>query len=113
MHKIPGRVTEVVSDITGVTGMAIIQTILRGKRKPLQLAKQHDEKCKRTEAEIAQALYGNLCAEHLFALRQAVGSGERRRAKPPVRLSTGKTPIERATFKKAASTRCLCCLKFA
>jgi transposase len=66
------KLTEVVSDVTGVTGMAIIQAILRGERNPLKLAKLRNDKCKRTEAEIARALYGNWRAEHLFALQQAV-----------------------------------------
>jgi transposase len=66
------KLTEVVSDVTGVTGMAIIQAILRGERNPLELAKLRNDKCKRSEAEIARALYGNWRAEHLFALRQAV-----------------------------------------
>jgi transposase len=66
------KLTEVVSDVTGVTGMAIIQAILRGERDPLELAKLRNEKCKRTQAEIARALYGNWRAEHLFALQQAV-----------------------------------------
>ena len=66
------KLTEVVSDVTGVTGMAIIKAILHGERDPLELAKLRNEKCKRTEAEIARALYGNWRAEHLFALRQAV-----------------------------------------
>jgi len=62
----------VVSDITGVTGMAIIKAILRGERDPLLLAKYRHDKCQRTEAEIARALYGNWREEHLFALKQAV-----------------------------------------
>ncbi len=66
------KLTEVVSSVTGVTGMAIIQAILRGERDPLELAKLRNDKCKRTEAEIARALYGTWRAEHLFALRQAV-----------------------------------------
>jgi transposase len=66
------KLTEVVSDVTGVTGMAIIQAILHGERDPLKLAKLRNDKCKRTQAEIARALYGNWRAEHLFALRQAV-----------------------------------------
>jgi hypothetical protein len=36
------------------------------------LAKLRDERCKRTQAEIARALYGNWRHEHLFALKQAV-----------------------------------------
>jgi transposase len=66
------KLTEVVSDISGVTGTAIIRAILGGERDPLRLAKLRNDKCKRTEAEIARALYGNWRAEHLFALRQAV-----------------------------------------
>jgi transposase len=66
------KLSVVVSDVTGVTGMAIIKAILRGERDPLQLAKLRNDKCKRTEAEIARALYGNWRAEHLFALQQAV-----------------------------------------
>jgi transposase len=66
------KLTEVVSDVSGVTGMAIIRAILNGERNPLDLAKLRNEKCKRTQAEIARALYGNWRAEHLFALQQAV-----------------------------------------
>ena len=66
------KLTEVVSDVTGVTGLAIIQAILGGERDPLELAKLRNDKCKRTQAEIARALYGNWRAEHLFTLRQAV-----------------------------------------
>src|SRR4029077_11497766 len=66
------KLTEVVRSVTGVTGMAIIQAILRGERDPLELAKLRNDKCRRTEAEIARALYGNWRAEHLFALKQAV-----------------------------------------
>jgi transposase len=66
------KLAEVVSDITGVTGMAIIQAILHGERDPRVLARLRNEHCKRTQAEIAQALQGNWRAEHLFALQQAV-----------------------------------------
>jgi len=66
------KLTEVVSDITGQTGMKIIEDIVRGVRDPLKLAKHRHEKCKATEAEIASALYGNWREEHLFALKQAV-----------------------------------------
>ena len=66
------KLTEVVSDITGQTGMKIIKDIVRGERDPLELAKHRHEKCKATEAEIASALYGNWRKEHLFALKQAV-----------------------------------------
>lgn len=66
------KLPEVVSDILGVTGLAIIRAILAGQRDPLELAKLRHDRCHRTEAEIARALYGNWRAEHLFALGQAL-----------------------------------------
>jgi transposase len=66
------KLTEVVSDIVGQTGMKIIQDIVRGQRDPLKLAKHRHDNCKRTEAEIARALQGTWRAEHLFALKQAL-----------------------------------------
>jgi len=66
------KLTLVVSDIVGKTGMAIIKAILAGRRDPVELAKLRDERCKHTEEEIAKALVGNWREEHLLALRQAV-----------------------------------------
>lgn len=66
------KLTEVVSDIVGQTGMKILQDIVRGVRDPLKLAKHRHDNCKRTEAEIARALQGTWRAEHLFALKQAL-----------------------------------------
>ena len=66
------KLAEVVSDITGVTGLAILKAILRGQRDPLMLAELRHDKCKHSEAEIARALHGNWRDEHLFALQQAL-----------------------------------------
>jgi transposase len=66
------KLTEVVSDVTGATGMAIIKAILAGERDPAALAGLRDCRCKQSEAAIARALHGNWRSEHLFALRQAV-----------------------------------------
>jgi transposase len=66
------KLTEVVSDVVGQTGMKIIKDIVRGERDPLKLAKHRHEACKASEAEIASALYGNWRVEHLFALKQAL-----------------------------------------
>jgi transposase len=62
----------VVSDITGVTGMTIIKAILAGERSPQALARHRQATCRNSEATIAQSLVGNYREEHLFALRQAV-----------------------------------------
>lgn len=66
------KLTEVVSDITGVTGLLIIKAILAGERDPWKLAKLRHENCKNDERTIALALHGNWRDEHLLALRQAV-----------------------------------------
>jgi len=66
------KLTEVVSDITGVTGMAILKAILRGVRDPAALAELRDPRCKESTATIARALQGSWRPEHLFALEQAV-----------------------------------------
>jgi transposase len=65
------KLTETISDITGVTGRAIIQAILKGTREAHKLAQLRHERCQATEAELVQALTGSYRAEHLFALRQA------------------------------------------
>lgn len=61
----------VLSDITGKTGMQIIQAILAGDRDPVELANMRDPKCKHSADTIAKALSGNYRDEHLFALRQS------------------------------------------
>ena len=66
------QIHHVLSDITGVTGLAIIEAILAGERDPRKLAKLRHERCKKTEAQIARALHGNWREEHLFALKQAL-----------------------------------------
>ncbi|WP_145026387.1 IS110 family RNA-guided transposase, partial [Geobacter argillaceus] len=62
----------VVSDITGVTGMRIIKAILAGERNPNALATFRDKRCKNDEQTIARSLHGNYRPEHLFSLQQAV-----------------------------------------
>ena len=65
------KLTEVISDITGVTGLAIIKAILAGERDANALAKLRDNRCHRDEAEIARALAGIWRNEHLFELEMA------------------------------------------
>jgi transposase len=65
------KLTEVVSDITGLTGQRIIDAILAGERDPANLAALRDPNCKNDGQTIAKALEGTWRPEHLFALRQA------------------------------------------
>ena len=61
---------QVVSDITGTTGMAIIRAIVAGERNPQVLAALRHHRSQRSEAEIAQALEGDYRTEHIFVLQQ-------------------------------------------
>lgn len=62
----------VVADITGVTGMNILNAINSGERNPAVLAGLRVGPCKSSESEIAAALDGNYRSEHMFALRQCL-----------------------------------------
>ena len=66
------RLDKVLSDITGVTGMSILEAILEGERDPAKLAQLRDSRCQKDESTIAKALQGTWREEHLFALRQAL-----------------------------------------
>ena len=62
----------VVTDITGATGMRIIKGILSSERKPKVLAAMCDQRCKNSEDTITRSLKGSYRPEHLFNLCQAV-----------------------------------------
>lgn len=66
------RVHRAVSDIDGVTGMAILRAIVGGERDGRKLAKLRDPRCRKSEKEIAEQLSGHWREDHLFSLQQAV-----------------------------------------
>jgi transposase len=66
------KLTKVLGDITGVTGLKMIRAILDGERDPQQLAKLRDRRCKHSAAEIAQALDGRYRPEYLRELRSCL-----------------------------------------
>src|SRR5205823_12020054 len=66
------RVHRAVSDIDGVTGMAILRAIVNGERDAQKLAKLRDPRCSKTEQEIAEQLSGHWREDHLFSLQQAL-----------------------------------------
>jgi transposase len=70
------KLTHVVGDVTGVTGLKIVRAILAGERDPHALAKLRDRRCKTSEAEIATALDGRYRAEYLSGLRNALAMWE-------------------------------------
>jgi len=64
----------VLSDLSGQTGMAILDAILAGERDPRKLAKLRNSRVQADEKTIAKALTGDYRREHLFALRQSVAA---------------------------------------
>jgi transposase len=66
------RVHRAVSDIDGVTGMAILRAITGGERDARNLAKLRDPRCRQSEEEIAEQLSGHWREDHLFSLQQAL-----------------------------------------
>ena len=72
LHLMNVQLTNVISDITGQTGMHIIRDIVAGERDPVKLAQYRDPRCHSSQAEIAKALTGNYRDEHVFALQQAL-----------------------------------------
>jgi transposase len=62
----------VIADITGTTGLTILDAILDGKRDVEQLARLRDPRIRASEETIAKSLVGDYRAEHLFTLRQSV-----------------------------------------
>jgi transposase len=64
----------VISDITGVTGMTIIEAILAGERNPQTLAALRDRRIKATVDTIAKSLVGDYRREHLFTLGQSLAA---------------------------------------
>ena len=66
------KLQHVISNITGQTGMAIIEAIVSGERDPRQLAKLRDHRIKADEATIARSLQGHWLEEHIFELTQAL-----------------------------------------
>ena len=60
----------VISDITGVTGMNIIKSIIDGERDPHKLAQFRNANIKSDEKTIIKALEGDWRKEHIIVLKQ-------------------------------------------
>jgi transposase len=63
------RLDVVVNDITGLTGLKIIDAICKGEINPQKLASLRNGNCKKSEDEIAKALQTNGRNDYLFTLK--------------------------------------------
>ena len=66
------QLTQVLTDIPGATGLAMIRAIVAGERDPVHLARFRVPRCASSTEDIAQALTGHDQPEHVFALTQAL-----------------------------------------
>jgi len=64
------QLQHVISDLTGVTGQAILTALLEGERDPQKLAALKDHRIKASRDVIAKSLHGDWRPEHLFTLKQ-------------------------------------------
>jgi transposase len=64
------QLANVLSEVSGVTGQAIIKAILAGERDPQKLARFRDWRVKASQEEIARSLEGNWQEDLLFVLKQ-------------------------------------------
>jgi transposase len=63
----------VISDLTGLTGLAIVDAILAGERDPAKLAALRNWRVHASAETITEALVGDYRPEHVFTLRQSLG----------------------------------------
>lgn len=65
------QIHHVISEIAGVTGLAIVDAILAGERDPAVLTKLRDHRIHASEEIVQKSLVGNWRPEHLFTLSQS------------------------------------------
>jgi transposase len=68
------QIHHVISDITGMTGLAIVDAILAGERDPTKLASLRNWRVHASADTITKALVGDYRPEHIFTLRQSLGA---------------------------------------
>jgi hypothetical protein len=66
------QLRHVIGDITGVSGIAILEGIMNGERDPHKLAGLRDYRINASEETVAKSLVGDYRPEHLFTLRQSL-----------------------------------------
>lgn len=103
------QLTNVLSDIVGASGQAIMRAIVAGERDPYRLAAHRNYRCHASVEQIARSLQGNWREEHLFCLAQAlslfdhhqglIAQADRQLEAMLSRLRRIDTPLERQPKK--------------
>ena len=77
MERMNIKLHDVISSLTGVSGLRVVRAILAGERDPQRLLQLCDAQIRKTKAQrVRESLRGTWKAEHLFALRQALSAWE-------------------------------------
>jgi transposase len=63
---------QVLSDLTGKTGLDILHAMVAGEHDPLVLSSMRHGGCKHSQEDLIKALTGHYRKEHLFVLKQAL-----------------------------------------
>jgi transposase len=66
------QIHHVISDITGVTGLAVVDAIVAGGTNPSELAKLRDRRIKASIETVTKSLVGDYRPEHIFTLKQSL-----------------------------------------
>jgi transposase len=72
LHQMNIQLTQVLKDITGGTGQAILRAIVAGERDAVKLAQLRNPACKSSQETLAKALSGDWKPEQLFVLKQSL-----------------------------------------
>jgi transposase len=101
------KLSHVISDLTGVSGLAILDGILSGERDLRKLAQRRDPRVKASEETIMKSLEGDYRLEHLITLQhslelyrhyqQKIGELDQKMeafmSKLPARIDIGQCPL--------------------
>ena len=68
------QIHRVLNDITGLSGLRILDAILAGERDPVNIARLCHSGVKSSQDTVAKSLEGDYRPEHLFALRQSLAA---------------------------------------
>jgi len=77
LERLNVKFHDVISDLTGVSGMKVVKAIVAGERQPERLLELCDKQIQKKKSErVLESLHGVWAPEHLFALGQALSVWE-------------------------------------
>ena len=109
------QLANIISDISGVTGMAILRAIVAGERDPHKLAALKNERVRASREEIARSLEGHWREELLFVLEQHLELYDTyldkiaacdRRIEAHLKAMTGKVELDQQPVPEARRINC-------